>query len=182
MRVLFLAFGGYRKKAVVEECAQVLADGGTATVLVDSTGPWRRAGLPDGVTVVDTAALRRELRTMRLEHLVVYRGPRFVLRRVAGRRAKRAMAVHQKVADKFHRRVVMPVHRRLSAESRGRLIARRLGRTAERYDWIIVGDSPSMPDAVDLLDALGDTAPGVAYSVDHLPRAEGHLPPAVVTA
>lgn len=170
MRVLFLAFGAYRKKAVVEECEQVLADGGTATVLVDSMGPWRRAGLPDGVTVVDTAALQRERLAMRIEYLVVYRGPRFVLRRVARRRAKRAMAVHQKVADKLHGRVFLPAYRRLSAEPRGRLVARRLGRSGERYDWIIVADSPSMPDAVELLDALGDAAPGIAYSIDHLPR------------
>ena len=169
MRVLFLAFGGYRKRAVVEECEQVLADGGTATVLVDVTTSWRRAGLPDGVTVVDAATLRRERLAMRIEDLVVYRGPRFVLRRVARRRSKRVLAAHKKVADRLHNRVVLPVYRRLSAESRGRLIARRLGRTDERYDWIIVADSPSMPDAAELLDALGDAQPGVAYSVDYLP-------------
>ena len=168
MRVLFLAFGAYRKRAVVEECAKVLADGGTATVVVESMVPWRRAGLPDGVTVVDSAALQAERLAMRIERLVIYRGPAFILRRVAGRRAKRAMAAHKKAADKFHRRIFLPAYRRLSAETRGRLIARRLGRRKERYDWVIVGDATSMPDAVELLDALGDASPGVAYSVDYV--------------
>jgi hypothetical protein len=171
MRVLFLASGAYRKRAVIEECEKVLADGGAATVVVDSAVPWRRAGLPDGVTVVDSAALQGERLAMRIENLVVYRGPRFVLRRVAGRRAKRAMAAHKRVADKFHRRVFLPAYRRVSAGTRGGLIARRLGRSGERYDWIIVGDATSMPDAVELLEALGDARPGVAYSVDFLSPA-----------
>jgi hypothetical protein len=33
---------------------------------------------------------------------------------------------------------------------------------------MIVTDSPSMPDAVRLMDALGDPGPGIAYSVDHV--------------
>ncbi len=173
MRVLFLAFGAYRRQAVIEECEKVLADGGTATVVIESMAKWRRVKLPDGVTVVDTATLRRERLAMRIEYLVVYRGPRFVLRRVAGRRAKRAIAVHKKVADKLHGRLVLPVYRRLAPEPRGRLIARRIARTDERYDWIIVADASSMPDVVELVDALGDAAPGIAYSVDYLPQPVG---------
>lgn len=169
MRVLFLAFGAYRKQAVVEECEKVLAGGGTATVVVDSVVPWRRAGLPDGVTLVDSAALQRERLPMRIEDVLVHRGPAFVLRRVAGRRAKRVMAAHKKVADNFHRRIFLPAYRRLGAETRARLIARRLSRSRERYDWIVIGDATSMPDALELLAALGADEPGVAYSVDHLP-------------
>lgn len=174
MNVLFLALGASRKRAVVEECKQVVADGGTAAVVVDSSAPWQRAGLPDDVTLIDAAVLQRTRLPIRIEHLVVYRGPRFVLHRVLRRKAKRAVGAYEKkVADRFHRRVFMPVYRRFAGEARGQSVAQHIGRSRQRYDWIIVADSPSMPDAVRLLGALpdapGGAKPGVAYSIDHVP-------------
>jgi len=172
VNVLFLALGASRKRAVVEECKQVVADGGTAAVVVDSAGPWQRAGLPAGVTLIDAAVLQRTRLPIRIEQLVVYRGPRFVLHRVLRRKAKRAVGAYEKkVADRFHRRVFMPIYRRFAGEARGQSIAQHIGRSGQRYDWIIVADSPSMPDAVRLLDALRGAKPGVAYSIDHVPAS-----------
>jgi hypothetical protein len=169
VNVLFLALGASRKRAVVEECKQVVADGGTAAVVVDSLLPWQRAGLPDGVPLIDAAALQRTHAPMRVEHLLVYRGPRFLLHRVLRRRAKRAVSGYEKrVADRFHRRVFLPIYRRLWGNARGQAVAQHIAGSGQRYDWIIVADSPSMPDAVRLLDALGGAQPGVAYSVDHI--------------
>jgi hypothetical protein len=170
VNVLFLALGASRKRAVVEECAQVIADGGTATVVVESLEPWKRAAFGTGVTVVDSAVLQRALLPMRIEHLVVYRAPRFVLHRALGRRGKRAAGAYQKkVADRFHRRVFMPVYKRLRQDTRGRLIAGHVTRSPRPFDWIVVADSVSMPDAVQVLDGLGrGSRTGVVYSVDHI--------------
>ncbi len=174
MNVLFLALGASRKRAVVEECKQVVAGGGTAAVVVDSPAPWQRAGLPAGVALIDAAELQRTRLPMRIEHLVVYRGPRFVLHRVLRRRAERAVGAYEKkVADRFHSRVILQVYNRLWGEARGPLVAQHLARSEQPYDWIIVTDSPSMPDAVRLLDTLRGPAPGVAYSIDHVPAAAG---------
>jgi hypothetical protein len=169
VNVLFLALGASRWRAVVEECGQIVGDGGTATVVFDSTPSRQRARLPDGVTPIDVAKLERARGPMRVEHLLVYRGPRFVLRRLLRSRAEPVVRAHRKVADRFHRRIFLPVYRPFQGESRARLIAREVSRNPRPYDWIIVADSRSMPDAVRLLDGLGSGRPGVAYSIDHLP-------------
>lgn len=170
MNVLFLALGASRKRAVVEECAQVVADGGTATVVVESLRPWQKAGFAPGVTLVDSAVLQRARLPMRVEHLVVYRAPRAVLRRVAG--AGAAKAYEKKVADRFHRRVFMPAYRRMRGGVRGQLVAAHIARSPRPFDWMIVADSLSMPDAVQVLNDLGaDRRPGVAYSIDHVRNA-----------
>jgi hypothetical protein len=49
------------------------------------------------------------------------------------------------------------------------LIAQHLTRSARPFDWVIVSDSVSMPEAVRMLDHLRpETRVGLAYSVDHL--------------
>jgi hypothetical protein len=169
VNVLFLALGGSRWRAVVEECGQVIADRGTATVVFDSTASRQRAALPDGVTLIDVVKIERTRGPMRVEHLLVYRGPRFVLRRVLRSRAEPVLRAYRKVADRFHRRIFLPVYRPFQVESRAGVIAREISRHPP-YDWIIVADSRSMPVAVRLLDALGGRT-GVAYSIDHVPAA-----------
>jgi hypothetical protein len=172
VNVLFLALGASRKRAVVEECRQVVADGGTATVIVDSAASWQR--LPDGVALIDAAVLQPVRLLMRVEQLVMYRGPRFVLHRVLRHRAKRVVGAYQKrVADRFHRRIFLPISRRQWGDARGQVVARHIARSEPPYDWIIVADSPSMPDAVRLLAELRDAKPGVAYSIDHVAAAAG---------
>jgi hypothetical protein len=170
VNVLFLALGASRKRAVVDECAKVVADGGTATVMVDAIKQWQRAGFGTGVTVFDAAVLLRARLPMRIERLVVYRGPRFVLNKAPGRWGRRAAGAYQeKVADRFHRRVFMPAYARLRGKPRGQLVAEHITRSPRPFDWIVVTDPVSMPVAVQVLDHLGtDRRVGLAYSVDHL--------------
>jgi hypothetical protein len=178
MNVLFLALGASRRPAVVAECAQVVADGGTACVLVGTVKPWLRAELDEQVELIDAADVWRGHLPMKIEYLVLYRGPRFLMYRVIGRgplrrpvrRAARAYERH--VADVLHQRVYLPVYLRLYAGVRDRLILERV-RREKRFDWVVVGDPASMPDAVRLLDSLERAAyrPGVSYSIDHVPPA-----------
>jgi len=170
VNVLFLALGASRKRAVIEECAKVVADGGTATVMIASARNWQSAGFASGVTVIDSSVLQRAQLPWRIERLVVYRGPGFVLRRALGRRGKSAAdAYEKKVADRFHRRVFLPIHQRLRRDARGRLIAQHITRSPRPYEWIVVTDSRSMPEAVEVLDNLrADTRIGLVWSADHI--------------
>lgn len=170
MNVLFLALGASRKRAVIEECAKVVADGGTATVMVASAESWRSAGFATGVTVIDSSVLHRAQLPWRIERLVVYRGPGFVLRRALGRRGKSAArAYEKKIADRFHRRVFLPVHKRLRGDVPGRLIARHITGSPRPFDWIVVADSRSIPEAAQVLDNLkADTHIGLVWSADHI--------------
>ncbi|MEU4213748.1 hypothetical protein [Actinoplanes sp. NPDC026623] len=170
MNILFLALGASRKRAVVEECAKVVADGGTATVMVESIAPWQRAGFATGVTVIDSASLQRAQLPLRIERLVVYRGPEFLLRKVLGRRGKRAAGAYKKkVADRFHRRVFMPAYQRLRGDTRSALVAQHITRSPRPFDWIVIADPVSMPEAAQVMDTLGTgSRVGLAYSVDHI--------------
>jgi hypothetical protein len=77
-------------------------------------------------------------------------------------------AYEKKIADRFHRRIFMPAYRRFAGGARGGPMARHLAGADRGYDWIVVADSRSMPDAVLLLDTMGGSKPGVAYSIDHV--------------
>ncbi|GLW29556.1 hypothetical protein Areg01_24960 [Actinoplanes regularis] len=170
VNVLFLALGAARRRAVVEESAKVVADGGTATVVVAVAKQWKNDPFAPGVTVLDSSLLHRDELLWRLERLVVYRGPEFVLRRAFGRRGNSAVgAYRRKVADRFHRRAFLPVHKRLRKDVSSRLIAQHITRAARPYEWIIVSDQRSMPEAVAVLNELGPKSRiGVAWSADHV--------------
>ena len=170
MNVLFLALGAGRRRAVTEESAKVVADGGTATVLVAAAKQWKPGDFAPGVTVIDSSVLHRDQLPWRIERLVVYRGPRFVLKRAFGRRGKAAVrAYEKKVADRFHRRVFLPVQKKLGGPSRSRLIAQHIKRSARPYEWIVITDSRSMPEAAEALDTLGaGTRIGLVWSADHI--------------
>ncbi|WP_199752443.1 hypothetical protein [Actinoplanes sp. ATCC 53533] len=169
MNVLFLALGAGRRRAVVEESAKVVANGGTATVVVATAHPWT-AEIASGVTVIDSSVLHRAQLPWRIERLVVYRGPRFVLKKALGRRGKSAVRTYEKkVADRFHRRVFLPIHKRLRRDVRSQLIAQHITRSPRPYEWIVVTDSRSMPEAVEVLDNLrADTRIGLVWSADHI--------------
>lgn len=170
MNVLFLALGAGRRRAVQEESAKVVAEGGTATVVVAMAKQWQADSFVPGVTVLDSSVLHRDELLWRLERLVVYRGPEFVLRRAFGRRGGSAVkAYRRKVADRFHKRAFLPVHSRLSKGGRSRLIAQHMTRSARPYEWIVVTDSRSMPEAVEVLNELGTkNQVGLVWSADHI--------------
>ncbi|MFE9201841.1 hypothetical protein [Micromonospora sp. NPDC007230] len=177
MRTLFLALGATRRRAVVAESGQVVAEGGEAVVLINSAASWRRETFPDGVQVVEVAQLEQQQPVRRAETLLLYRAPRFLLHRVVGRgrlrpRARRASkAYERRIADRVHRRLFLPAYGRLFKQARSRVVAREVRRQAP-FDVLVVTDALSMPMAVDLLDrwaadGAAGTAPTVAYSIDH---------------
>lgn len=176
MRVVFLALGATRRRAVIEESAQVLADGGTAVVLVDTMAPWRRETFAPGVEVVEVAEIERQHHLPRtLEALFLYRVPIGLLYRVFGYGPLRelvhrvARVYKRRFANRVHRRIFLPVYRRLWSEVRAQLVHRHvLGATP--FDILVVADPVSLPDAVRLLTYYtdpGTAVPRVAYSLDH---------------
>jgi hypothetical protein len=175
MNVLFLAFGASRKRAVVEESTQVVADGGTASILVSAHKPWRRSPLLEEVEVIDSAAVWRGHLPMAIEHLFLYRGPRFFLYRILahgpirGPVRKLARGYERLIADRIHNRLFLPLYLRFHQGVREDLITRKI-RDSRPFDWIIVADPTSMPEAQWLLERIdGPHRPGVAYSIDHIP-------------
>lgn len=172
MHVLFLALGANRRRAVVDEAAQVVADGGQAVVLAEQAKPWSGESFAPGVRFVAVDRLQATHRPRRVENLVLYRGPRFLLHRVIGRgplkrRARRAAKAYEKrVADRVHRRLFTPVYDRLFSDVRARLVDREL-RRGRPFDVLVVSDPLSMPEAQRLLAGSGGRGPQVVYSIDH---------------
>ncbi|MER5455137.1 hypothetical protein ABT008_10150 [Micromonospora sp. NPDC002389] len=176
MRVLFLALGATRRRAVVAESAQVVAEGGSAVVLVESAARWKRVTFADGVDVVAMSKLEQRRPVRRAEKFLLYKGPRFLLNRVIGRgrlqpRARRASkAYERRIADRVHRRIFLPAYGRFFKQDPSKLVERHLVES-EPFDLLVVTDALSMPMAVDLLalpGTAGRVAPSVAYSIDYV--------------
>jgi hypothetical protein len=173
MQVLFLALGASRKRAVVEESAEVVARGGRAVVLVGARKPWLDQGFEPGVELVTADELEARHLPRRLERLVLYRVPRLVVR-VAGRgplagKAKRALkAYERRVAARVHRRVFVPLHRRVWPKISDRLVWRHFG-PRKGPELLVVADALSVPRAVQLIQAWesdGLAVPKVCYGID----------------
>lgn len=174
MKVLFLALGASRRRAAVEESAHVVAEGGTALVLVEDAKAWRRDTFAPGVEVVQLTELEQRHGVRRLEQLFLYKGPRFVLFRVVGRRrlrpwARRASAAYERrIANRVHRKVFAPAYDRFGGgpEARVRLMRRFVA--AQDVDLVVVTDPLSMPTAVALFGDRPDAGPRLAFSIDHV--------------
>ncbi|MFI5834046.1 hypothetical protein ACIA5A_10260 [Micromonospora sp. NPDC051300] len=166
MHVLFLSVGDVRRRAVVEESRQAVADGGAATVVVDRMAPWSREAFASGVRVVDLAALRRGLPADRIEQAALYKAPRKLLRTV-GRGPLRRFSKRAERA--YQRRLADPAHRaflRMRGDQRAKLIARLCARTP--VDVVVVTDPIAMPYAADLLGRRpGRAHPRVCFSYDY---------------
>ncbi|MET7968254.1 hypothetical protein [Micromonospora sp. NPDC005305] len=166
MHVLFLSVGAVRRRAVVAESAQVVADGGTATVVVDRMAPWSRETFAAGVRVVELAALQRRMPAQRIEQAVLFKAPRKILRTVGrgplrgfSKRAERAYQT--RFADRAHRAFL-----RLRGDTRAKLIA-RVG-AQPRADVLVVTDPVAMPYAARLIGASHAPAiPRVCFSYDY---------------
>ncbi|MGI5398949.1 hypothetical protein ACQEVG_05715 [Streptomyces sp. CA-135486] len=173
MQVLFLALGASRKRAVVEESAEVVARGGRAVVLVGVRKPWLDQGFAPEVELVTADELEASHLPRRLERLVLYRVPRLVVR-VAGRgplrsRAKRALkAYERRVAGRIHRRVFVPLHRRVWPRLADRMVWRHFS-PRKGPELMVVADALSVPRAVQLIQAWeseGLAVPRVSYGID----------------
>lgn len=177
-RVLFLAVGGARKRAVLEDAAEVVAGGGRATVLVGDRAAWRRERFPAGVTVVGLTELEGRQLPVRVERTVLYRAPRFAFRLVGrGRLAafgKRAGGAYERrIADRVHRRVFLPAYQRLRRGGHFPLLVRHLLR-AEPPQLVVVTDSASIPLGAQLVResaAYAASAPQVCFGLDYLTPA-----------
>jgi hypothetical protein len=173
MRVLFVALGASRKRAVTDESAEVVAAGGAAVVLVDDARAWASVTFADGVEVVQAATLAAEHWPRRAESLLLYRGPRFLLHRAAGRgtpRARRVVkAYERRVADRVHRRLFLPLYDRMWNRTQSRVMVQCLRRLGP-FDLLVVTDAPSLPEARRLLGGHlgGSGAPRIAFSIDQV--------------
>ena len=178
MRVLFIALGANRRAAVVADSRQLAEAAGQPVVLVSQPGPWEDETFAPGVAVVPLSALAGRHWPMRAEQLLLFRGPSFVLRRVAGRgtaRADRVVAAYRRrFANRVHRRVFLPAYGRVWRRGEDRELATFL-RERGPFEAIVVADAHSFPMAQRVLARLGGAAPRVAFRIDQL------LSPARVT-
>jgi hypothetical protein len=173
MQVLFLALGASRKRAVVEESAEVVARGGRAVVLVRQRKPWLDQTFAPGVELVTADELQERHLPRRVERLVLYRVPRLMVR-VAGRgrlssKAKRALkAYERRVAARIHRRVFVPLHRRMWPKISDRMAWRHFA-PRKGPELLVVADALSVLRAVQLVEAWesdGLAVPRVCYGID----------------
>ncbi|MFE9655274.1 MULTISPECIES: hypothetical protein [unclassified Micromonospora] len=148
-QVLILALGATRKRAVVEDAAEVVARGGRVTVLITSAADWRRERFAPGVRVVDLTELEGRRLPLRVERAVLYRAPRLAFRavgrgRLAGWTKRAGRAYERRIADRVHRRVFLPAYHRL----RNDLVPQRLAErvvTETAADLLVVADPASIP-------------------------------------
>ena len=181
MQVLFLALGATRRRAVVEESAQVVADGGHAVVLISQAKPWSREQFQPEVEVVDLARLESRHPARGIEKALLFSGPRLVFRTLgrgplSGSVRRAGKAYERRIASPVHRAFIMPSYRRAWGDLRQRLIHRHVLAEGAPFDLFVVSDPASMPPAVGLLAnrAAGDSpAPRVAYSYDYAGSATG---------
>lgn len=168
-RVLFLALGPSRARAVVTDSARVVAGGGSATVVVDDLAGWRGQRFAPSVRVVELSRLQRRHLPVAAEQFLVHRAPRAALRAigrgpVAAWSRRAGKAYERRVADRFHRRVFLPVYQRLWSDVRYRLLQRRVVRDG-RFDLLVVADPLSIPVAARLA-ADPRRFPEIAYGLE----------------
>jgi FAD/FMN-containing dehydrogenase len=173
MKVLFLALGNYRRRAVIDEAADVLADGGVAVVLVGDMRAWQEDVFPTGAEIVDIASLESDHLPLRIERKLVYGLPRKLVK-VAGRGRLRRSS--KRALKAYERRIARPVHRRLTAGYRRIWKDRRHQRTMQfvlgrEFDYINVTDCISIPAAARIISDLGtpvDAAPKISFGIDYI--------------
>ncbi|MGW2307289.1 hypothetical protein [Actinomadura luteofluorescens] len=169
MNVLFVALGASRRPAVVREAGQVLADGGTAAVLVRKTSTWAKDPLPDGVDAVELQALERRYRPAAVR-IALFRIPALLLR-VCFPGPLRALG--KRVDSAYRRRVARPVDRRLArlyrrdaGAVRRRMVERELLR-GRSIDLVVIADPQSLVTVSELAETITDAGAALSYSIAH---------------
>jgi hypothetical protein len=180
MRVLFLALGGSRRLAVTEESRAVAESGGSAVVLVSRRAPWADEAFAPGVDVRSLTDFPRHW-PLTAESVVLFKGPRFLLRRLAGfgtERAGRAVAAYdRRFANRVHRRAFRPVYGRLWPDG----VHKQLDvfiRQCGAVDAIVVTDALSFTAGqriVERMAAATGAPPAVAFRINQIlaPVASG---------
>lgn len=177
MQVLFLALGATRRRAVVEESGQVVADGGRAVVLVDQARTWSRDQFAPRVEVVELSRLESRHLPRLIERAIVFAGPRAVFR-MAGRGplakwARRGQKAYERRIAARMDRAFMRLYLRLWGDVRQKLIDRHAASGAA-VDLMVVCDPTSIPPAAQLMktyEAGRIRPPQVSYSYDYLNRS-----------
>ncbi|WP_228991156.1 hypothetical protein [Streptomyces sp. DH8] len=173
MQVLFLALGASRKRAVLDESAELRANGAQVIVVVDKKKSWANAEFAPGVVVTTLKELESRHLPRRVEHTLLYRVPRATARALdrgplRGRTRRGLKAYEQRIAAKLHRKIFVPAHRRLWPDAPARMV---LAPFAARggLDLLIVSDALSVRRAVRLLDAwaVDGIRPRVSYGLDY---------------
>lgn len=147
MQVLFLALGASRKRAVLDESAELRASGAQVIVVVDKKKSWLSQEFAPGVVVTTLKELEARHLPRRMEHALLYRVPRATVRAV-GRgplrgRARRGLKAYERgLAAKLHRKVFVPAHRRLWPDAQARMV---LAPFAARGDWIFWSSAMPCP-------------------------------------
>ncbi|MEV0427367.1 hypothetical protein [Micromonospora sp. NPDC050495] len=180
MQVLFLALGANRSRAAQEESAQVVADGGRAVVVIDQRQPWRRVKFHRSVKVVELSRLEAARLPVRIEQLLLFKGPRKVFRAVGRgplreRVGRVSTGYETRFADRVHRRLVQPLYRKGWGEGSHAVIRRGLPADAA-FDLIVVTDPASMPYAAGLVadyEARGVPVPRLAFGLDYAGPLDG---------
>ncbi|GAA4389024.1 hypothetical protein GCM10023088_63120 [Actinomadura verrucosospora] len=176
MNVLFVALGASRRPAVVREAAQVLADGGSAVVLVRKASTWAKDPLPDGVDAVELSALERRYRPAAVR-IPLYRIPALLLR-VCFPGPLRGLG--KRIDSAYRRRVARPVDRRLArlyrrdADAvRRRTVDRELLR-GRSIDLVVIADPQSLVTVSELADTITGAGATLSYSVAHERHPAGY--------
>jgi hypothetical protein len=158
VNVVFLALGATRRSAVVTESARIVADGGTATVLIDQRPAWAKDRFPDGVEVVELPVLEERYRPAAVA-LLLFRVPRMLFRVCAPGPLR---GLGDRLGKAYRRRVARPADRRLARIYRrdAGTVRRRAFRQAvlrdRSPDLIVVADPQSLAPAAE----LAATGPG----------------------
>jgi hypothetical protein len=175
--VLFLALGGTRRRAALDETTRVIDRGGEATLVVTDAAQWRNFRLSPAVRVVQLRELELGHGWMPFEQLALVRFPRFIFRIVGLGPVKRwseraAGAYQRRIADPLHQRAFLPLLRRGPGAAAASLIRARVG--GQPVDLLVANDPASLPTAVALLQTYdrGDS-PRVAYSIDDAVSTQG---------
>ncbi|HEY7272035.1 MAG TPA: hypothetical protein VH502_04805 [Actinoplanes sp.] len=162
MRVLFLALGGNRRPAVTAESRAVASAGGRPTVLVAGLGRWAGETFAADVDVVPLSRYRRHW-PLAIEHLVLYRVPRVLLRRPG------TVSLYNRLfANRVRRWLVRPVYGWLWPDGIHRQLDTFLAGCGP-FDAVVVSDARSFPAArraVDSLTAVTGRTPRVAFRVE----------------
>jgi hypothetical protein len=173
MRVLFLALGANRRRAVTGDAARVVAGGGEAVVVVDSLAAWQKENLDPAVRMVEVVPAESASRALAAERKLLFGAPRKALALV-GRGPLRVpagrvrSAYERRVATPLHRRA-LPAYRRLRPQARRRLIEQLAG-PITGFDAVVVADPAAIVEAHLLASAVRPDArmPLICYSLDHL--------------
>lgn len=150
MKVLFVALTATRARAIKRHCHFLLDHGVDVELITTNADPWRAEGLDPRVVVHTLKEGEGRHPIPRIERVVVFRGPRFVLNRAApvlGRRAPGVRARYERVADAFHRRLFMRGYRAVRPWVLWRVARQEV---LPRLDLstvneVVVGDSHAVP-------------------------------------